>query len=623
QPFPINSSETREGVQTVSINDENTIPIHTTPITEPVRDADENNNATLGSDARLKQSIPRKVQVSILTNNVKVLGVNVAIPITVVDEICDKFANTLYGYFIGERLAFPIMEAYVNNAWANYRFKRAIFCNGFFFFKFSSQDGMVKTLEGGPWFIRSLTIVLNKWSANSKLKREKITRVPVWVRIHNVPVVAFSKTGLSLITTQLGRPMMLDASTSNMCINPWGHNSYARVLVEFSSECEVMESIVVKFFWIIVDDGCPSKVKKACSDSVPRESGVRDAGTQHKKKGANKAANKQGFRVTKPNNLIYRPVSKPSTINENTSKPNSNIPPSNKDVNGAAKLNVSHEVLMNDSSCTTNDNGYFKDDIDLGQLKSNIEKLMDEDKSRDASMSQHNHISDSDESKVKEVCMPFGMPGGGFLDDLEDDLDCYDGYEAQVYDLTEQEQAFCDRYDICLNSRYGGLHPHPLYFNVFWCNKIYRGNPLPKKILPSPPPEHVEPVEDDVETLRVRLASAEQETVTLRARVESLEQHDVVTRDSLRTAKGRITRLQVRAVYAEQEASELREFRVTNRLEILELHSRAEYAETRLEQSLNRPTRDRVHTQRAMMTEHEVEALRARAEVPEQRAEAL
>ncbi|GKC65830.1 zinc knuckle CX2CX4HX4C containing protein, partial [Tanacetum coccineum] len=408
QPFPINSSETREGVQTVSINDENTIPIHTTPITEPVRDADENNNATLGSDAWLKQSIPRKVQVSILTNNVKVLGVNVAIPITVVDEICDKFANTLYGYFIGERLAFPIMEAYVNNAWANYRFKRAIFCNGFFFFKFSSQDGMVKTLEGGPWFIRSLTIVLNKWSANSKLKREKITRVPVWVRIHNVPVVAFSKTGLSLITTQLGRPMMLDASTSNMCINPWGHNSYARVLVEFSSECEVMESIVVaiplpkgeghyleeldvEYEWWPPrcskckifdheDDGCPSRVKKACSDSVPRESGVRDAGTQHKKKGANKAANKQGFRVTKPNNLIYRPVSKPSTINENTSKPNSNIPPSNKDVNGAAKLNVSHEVLMNDSSCTTNDNGYFKDDIDLGQLKSNIEKLMDEDK---------------------------------------------------------------------------------------------------------------------------------------------------------------------------------------------------------------------------------------------------
>ncbi|GKA62959.1 zinc knuckle CX2CX4HX4C containing protein [Tanacetum coccineum] len=77
------------------------------------------------------------------------------------------------------------------------------------------------------------------------LKKEAVTRVPVWVRILNVPVVAFSKAGLSLIATQLGRPIRLDACTSDMCLNPWGHTSYARVLVEFNSENEVMESIVV------------------------------------------------------------------------------------------------------------------------------------------------------------------------------------------------------------------------------------------------------------------------------------------------------------------------------------------------------------------------------------------
>ncbi|GKG57146.1 hypothetical protein Tco_0584572, partial [Tanacetum coccineum] len=35
---------------------------------------------------------------------------------------------------------------------------------------------------------------------------------------------------------------------------------------------------------------------------------------------------------------------------------------------------------MNDSSCFVNENGYFKDDIDLAQLRNNIEKLMDDDK---------------------------------------------------------------------------------------------------------------------------------------------------------------------------------------------------------------------------------------------------
>ncbi|GJX49931.1 zinc knuckle CX2CX4HX4C containing protein [Tanacetum coccineum] len=187
-------------------------------------------------DSTFKQVHPEKVHVSALINDEKVLGANVVIPIVVVDEIGENFANTLYGYFIGEQLALPIMEAYVKNAWAKYGFEHAIFRNGFFFFKFSSHDGIVKTLDGGPWFIRSMPIFLNVWSINTKLKREEITKVLM---------AAFSKTRLSLITTQLGRPIMLDACTSDVCLNPWGRNSYARVLVELSSECDVLETIIV------------------------------------------------------------------------------------------------------------------------------------------------------------------------------------------------------------------------------------------------------------------------------------------------------------------------------------------------------------------------------------------
>ncbi|GJR30813.1 zinc knuckle CX2CX4HX4C containing protein [Tanacetum coccineum] len=205
-----------------------------------------------------------------------------------------KFTNTLYGYFIGERLAFPIVEAYVKNAWAKYGFECAIFRNGFFFFKFSSHDGMVKTLDGGPWFIGSMPIFLN-------------------------------------FTTQLGRPIMLDACTRDMCLNPYGRNSYARVLVELSSECDVLESIVVAIplpkgegHYLETLDVEYEWVKKTCSDLLSRESGLCDAGIQHKKKEV---------------------------------------------VNGAdIEPNVSQRVTMNDSLCSTNENGYFKDDIDLGQL---------------------------------------------------------------------------------------------------------------------------------------------------------------------------------------------------------------------------------------------------------------
>ncbi|GJW35674.1 hypothetical protein Tco_0058594 [Tanacetum coccineum] len=107
-----------------------------------------------------------------------------------------------------------------------------------------------------------------------------------------------------------------------------------------------------------------------------------------------------------------------------------------------------------------------------------------------------------------------------------------------------------------------------------------------------PPPERIESVGDDIETLHASLAFAMQETMALRAKVGLLEQHDVVNRDSLRIARRRITRLELRAVYAEQE-------------------------------SHVRQTGDEARTQRTDITEQDIEASRAKVEVVEQRVETL
>ncbi|GJT71623.1 hypothetical protein Tco_1030909 [Tanacetum coccineum] len=85
-------------------------------------------------------------------------------------------------------------------------------------------------------------------------------------------------------------------------------------------------------------------------------------------------------------------------------------------------------------------------------------------------------------------------------------------------------------------------------------------SPSPPLTAVPPPPEHIESVRNAIETMRASLASAMQEMMTPRARVGSLEQHDMVTRESLRITRGRLTRSQLRAEYAEQEVRESREF---------------------------------------------------------------
>ncbi|GJU01536.1 hypothetical protein Tco_1111874 [Tanacetum coccineum] len=82
---------------------------------------------------------------------------------------------------------------------------------------------------------------------------------------------------------------------------------------------------------------------------------------------------------------------------------------------------------------------------------------------------------------------------------------------------------------------------------------------LPVRSAPLPPLPLFEEMEHDIGIPQDDIGLSQQEIVALRARVATLKQQDRVTRDSLRIARGKITRLQLRAVAAEQaEAAEQR-----------------------------------------------------------------
>ncbi|GKC90157.1 hypothetical protein Tco_1150806, partial [Tanacetum coccineum] len=77
-------------------------------------------------------------------------GVNISIPRKVVKKVSTRFEHTLYGYFIGKRMAFLVVEYYARNNWAKHGLKRIMMNNkGFFFFKFDSRAGLEVILEGG------------------------------------------------------------------------------------------------------------------------------------------------------------------------------------------------------------------------------------------------------------------------------------------------------------------------------------------------------------------------------------------------------------------------------------------------------------------------------------------
>ncbi|GKD06471.1 MAK10-like protein [Tanacetum coccineum] len=124
--------------------------------------------------------------------------------------------------------------------------------DGIYLFKFSTKSGMEQVLERGPWIIRNSPLILSKWTPNVCLKKGKVNKLPLWVKMYNVPVLAYSGDGLSLIATQIGKPLMLDAFTSSMCVESWGRINFARALIEINADSVLKTEVVMA---IPMDEG--------------------------------------------------------------------------------------------------------------------------------------------------------------------------------------------------------------------------------------------------------------------------------------------------------------------------------------------------------------------------------
>nr|GEZ34747.1 zinc knuckle CX2CX4HX4C [Tanacetum cinerariifolium] len=64
-----------------------------------------------------------------------------------------------------------------------------------------SQSRLEVVLEGGPWLIHKALIILKKWSTDTKLLKEELIRIPIWVKLHDVPLQVFEDDGISLIAS--------------------------------------------------------------------------------------------------------------------------------------------------------------------------------------------------------------------------------------------------------------------------------------------------------------------------------------------------------------------------------------------------------------------------------------
>nr|GEV78029.1 hypothetical protein [Tanacetum cinerariifolium] len=392
-----------------------------------------------------------------LNNSSKVI-----LPMAAIDEVNARFVNTLYGFPVGKKLAFLMVENYVKHAWAKFGLKRAMMQHGAFMFQFDSQIGMEK--------------------------KERVSKVPLWVLMHNVPILAYSKVGLDLISAKVAEVPLVDSV--DIDIPREDGKGYTTVTIRIEYEWQPPRCGTCKIYDHL-ESVCPMKPKagpiknsELKTDVMKDKQPVHSTGNNNKGKQVSTQRYIKGYRVNIPKTkLVYHVVVKPQAEN-----------------NVACNLEQSSDTTKKPSPSDSSKEGkltFVNNDISLAKLRSFVVKSANEESvleyvgnndinvcilreekgdkistmKTNSSMEVLNEDSDTDVDEVflsnDGTTFPSSSSGGG--QPLEEDD--YDAYEDQFDDYPGLFRDFCDQFDFKVKAyvtgRDGRFHPHPLYFNDF------------------------------------------------------------------------------------------------------------------------------------------------------------
>ncbi|GJT40085.1 zinc knuckle CX2CX4HX4C containing protein [Tanacetum coccineum] len=78
-----------------------------------------------------------------------------------------------------------------------------------------------------------------------RLTKPEPARIPLWVKIYNVPLEAWNVEGISRIASRIGTPIIMDKVTTSMCKRGYGRASFARVLIEVDATEGIVDNVEI------------------------------------------------------------------------------------------------------------------------------------------------------------------------------------------------------------------------------------------------------------------------------------------------------------------------------------------------------------------------------------------
>ncbi|KAI3981719.1 hypothetical protein MKX01_009545 [Papaver californicum] len=148
---------------------------------------------------------------------------------------CNEWKDSLVGFFVAEEGYLDADIKMVEELW-EVKGNLSMFAmnNGFYLFKFSCTEDKIRVLESADlWQIQQRPLILREWNWKLNFDRVEMKFLPVWVKIHNLPLFLWTTSFLSKVGSGLGIPLHADRKTNNrerlayamLCIDVEAHTS--------------------------------------------------------------------------------------------------------------------------------------------------------------------------------------------------------------------------------------------------------------------------------------------------------------------------------------------------------------------------------------------------------------
>ncbi|GKD10599.1 RNA-directed DNA polymerase, eukaryota, reverse transcriptase zinc-binding domain protein, partial [Tanacetum coccineum] len=134
-----------------------------------------------------------------------------------VNEESEKWKFTVCGYFVGSSLPIYEMKYNIRRMRGKHGLKDIVVDRDeICFAKFKDQERMNLVIEQSPWMVNGRPFIVQKWDPEVTIVKTVPCKIPVWIKLFNVPLESWSTKGINIISSRLGRPIMMDKMTADM-----------------------------------------------------------------------------------------------------------------------------------------------------------------------------------------------------------------------------------------------------------------------------------------------------------------------------------------------------------------------------------------------------------------------